>query len=105
VPASSACSKSWRIKTAADIKLRAERRAGELLDLVPKHPGSRNLGKSGDDIVSPPKLVEAAEKSGGGIPCLADWHPWHPASAARRSMPAVSSLAWCARISSTDARV
>ena len=44
---------------AADIKLRAERRAGELLTVGPKHPGSRNTGKrAGDDIVSPPKLKD-----------------------------------------------
>ena len=31
---------------AAEIKLRAERRAGELLAGTEKHPGSRNLGAS-----------------------------------------------------------
>jgi hypothetical protein len=51
-----ASSKSLALQNkAAEIKFRAERKAGELLSIMDKHPGSKNLG---GDIVSPPKLVD-----------------------------------------------
>jgi len=42
---------------AAEIKLRAERRAGELLAVAQKHPGSRNTAPGGPTL-PPPKLSE-----------------------------------------------
>jgi hypothetical protein len=43
---------------AAEMKLRAERKAGEMLSVMSKNEGSKNKGKSGGDIVSPPKIEE-----------------------------------------------